>query len=139
VEIDVRIAGRRATVALTGPLTGAENVRTLRDTIDILLQGGYEEIVINLDGVTDMDSTGLGEVVRIHATVAQRRAHLKLVNPTQRILHLLTITKLTTVFEVFDPRSHDARWRAAVWATFWVLLILILVIVWRFSGAFGDP
>lgn len=139
MEIDVRISGARATVVLTGRLTGDDSIQALRDTIDDLLERGAEEVVLDLEAVPSVDSAGLGAIVRVHTTVARRRARLKLVNLPPRVRDVLTITKLTTVFDVFAPESRDARWHGAVWATFWVLLVLALVIIWRFSGVFGGP
>ena len=65
--------------------------------------------MLNLEGVPYIDSAGLGEVVRTYTTVSRQGGSLKLLNLTKRIEDLLSITKLLTVFETFDPRRKRSR------------------------------
>ena len=55
---------------------------------------------------TDLDSAGLGEIVRTYTTVSRQGGSLKLLNLTKRIEDLLSITKLLTVFETFDTEAE---------------------------------
>ncbi len=56
-----------------------------------------------------MDSAGLGEIVRTYTTVTRQGGQLKLVNLTKRIMDLLSITKLLTVFETFDVEQDALK------------------------------
>jgi len=56
-----------------------------------------------------IDSSGLGEVVRIYTTVSRQGGSLKLLNLTKRITDLLSITKLLTVFETFESENEAVR------------------------------
>jgi anti-sigma B factor antagonist len=71
-----------------------------------LIERNEKLLLLNLANVPYMDSGGLGEVVRSYTTVKRAGGDLKLVNATKRISDLLTITKLITVFEVFDDEAN---------------------------------
>ena len=64
-----------------------------------------KRILLNLADVPYIDSAGLGEIVRTYTTVSRQGGQLKLVNLTNRITDLLSITKLLTVFETFESES----------------------------------
>lgn len=91
---------------LDGQLAGAQ-ARTLRETVHALIARGERRFVLNLSSVPYMDSTGLGELVLAHATVAREGGALKLLHLTRRMRDLLVITKLLTVFE-----CHDSEYAA---------------------------
>ena len=57
---------------------------------------------MNLAGVTHIDSTGLGELISSYVTVSNRGGQIKLVHLTERLKDIMTITKLLTVFDVYD-------------------------------------
>lgn len=91
---------------LDGQLAGAP-ARGLRETVHGLLARGERRFVVNLERVPYMDSTGLGELVLAHASVAREGGTLKLLHLTRRMRDLLVITKLLTVFD-----CHDSEWAA---------------------------
>ena len=82
--------------------TSAKLHQTLRDAVD----GGKQQILINLAKVTGIDSSGLGTLVAGYTTVERAGGQLKLENLSERALELMTITKLFTVFEIHD--NEDA-------------------------------
>jgi anti-sigma B factor antagonist len=84
-----------------GRLIFGEESAALRDTIKNLL-AGHREIVLNLGGVNYIDSGGLGTLVSLYTTARNNGGAIKLANLTQRVGDLLQVTKLLTVFEVFD-------------------------------------
>lgn len=85
-------------------LLGEGNVQ-LKRKIDELVERNEIKVVLNLDQVPYMDSGGLGEIVRSYTTATRVGGNLKLLNSTKRISDLLTITKLITVFEVFESEE----------------------------------
>ena len=76
-----------------------------RNTVKDVLKGGGKKIILNLSDVNYIDSSGIGELVSSYTTVTNQGGQLKLVNLTKKIHELLAITKLLTVFQVFDSEQ----------------------------------
>lgn len=92
---------------LEGRLTAGAYVGTLRDNIAALAHQGKNNLVLNMKQVDYVDSSGLGTLVLCFTTLQQNGGALKLTNLSRRQLELMVLTKLTTVFEVFDD-ERDA-------------------------------
>ncbi len=86
---------------LNGRLIVGEPVTELRGKIAVLSEGGANNIVLNLEKVDYIDSTGLGGMVIGYTTLKKMGGALKLVGLNQRNIELLVLTKLATVFETF--------------------------------------
>ena len=89
-------------VDCSGRITLGEGSVTLRDTVRELLSKGRKKILLNLGEVNYIDSSGIGELVRTYTTVTNEGRQLKLLNLTNKIRELLVITKLLTVFQVYE-------------------------------------
>jgi len=87
-----------------GRIVFGEESAELRDSVKRLLTQ-KNKIVLNLGGVTYIDSGGLGTLVALYTTAHQAGGSIKLSNLTQRVGDLLQVTKLLTVFEVFDTEE----------------------------------
>ena len=74
----------------------------LRDLMNGLLADGKRHFVLNLAGVDYMDSSGLGQLVFIWTSIRNKNGYLTLLNPSKRVQRLFEITRLHTVFEVFE-------------------------------------
>ena len=94
---------------LSGRITLGEGSVVLREQIRDLLAKGQKKILLNLADVTYIDSSGIGELVSGFTTVTNNGGQLKLLNLTKRVKDLLQITKLYTVFEVFDDEAEAIR------------------------------
>ena len=105
VKLTTRENGDVMIVDSCGKLTLGEGTSTLRTKILELVAGGSRRIVLNLADVTYMDSSGLGELINAHTTVTSAGGEMKLLNLAKRVHDLLKITKLYTVFEVFEDES----------------------------------
>jgi anti-sigma B factor antagonist len=105
MTVNERTSGATTILDLAGNITIGDSADILRDKVRSLLQQGQKQIVVNLAGVSYMDSAGLGELVRSHATATQQGAALKLTNVTKRLQDLLVITKLSTVFDSYDDEA----------------------------------
>ncbi|MGA8597871.1 MAG: STAS domain-containing protein [Bryobacteraceae bacterium] len=92
---------------LKGRLTAGVFSETLRDNIALLAHEGKNNLVLNMKQVDYVDSSGLGTLVLCFTTLQQNGGALKLTNLSRRQLELMVLTKLTTVFEVFDD-ERDA-------------------------------
>lgn len=97
-----RYYGDVAIVDLTGPLTLGEGAGTLRETVKGLIEKGDRKILLKLQQVTKIDSSGLAELVSSHANAVHAGATIKLLNVDTKVENLLVMTKLSTVFESFN-------------------------------------
>ena len=94
---------------LSGRITIGEGTLILRDYILKLLGQGDRKFLLNLTDVDYIDSSGLGELVSSFTTVRNQSGELKLLNLTRRVQDLLQITKLLTVFEVFNSEAEALK------------------------------
>ena len=74
----------------------------LREAVGEAMEAGARNVLVNLGGVTTIDSSGIGELVSAYTTVTNRGGKLKLVNLPPKVTDILQITQLISVFEVFD-------------------------------------
>ncbi len=106
MELEQRIAGDVAIIKVTGDITlnkGGDVL--LKVKVQSLLPQGHKHLLVDLSGVSYVDSAGLGELVQAYATTKNRGGALKLLNVTKRLQDLLVVTKLLTVFEAFDNET----------------------------------
>jgi anti-sigma B factor antagonist len=90
---------------LDGRITLGAEIGSLRDKIQALAAAGTQRVVLNLAKVDYIDSTGLGGLVICYTTINKGGGALKLLNLNRRNIELLLLTKLTTVFELFDDEQ----------------------------------
>jgi anti-sigma B factor antagonist len=113
LQASVRRAGDVAIVDLAGRITLGEGSGLLRTTIKDLVDSGQKYILLNLKGVSYIDSAGLGELVGAYATVTHGNGIIKLLHPQAKIHDLLQVTKLYTVFMTFGDERDALRSFAA--------------------------
>jgi anti-sigma B factor antagonist len=89
-------------VDAAGQITLNEGTGPMRDKISELLKAGKSNILLNLGEVSYIDSSAICELVAAFTFVTNRGGQLKLLNLTKNVEALLRITKLYTVFDVFD-------------------------------------
>ena len=102
LNISERQAGDVTVLDLSGKITIGEGSVSLRSAIRRLIEEGKKKILLNLGQVGYVDSSGIGELVSSYTTIGREGGQLKIVNLTQKIQDLLAITKLLTVFDVYD-------------------------------------
>lgn len=103
--VNIRQNGAVSVVEVGGKITLGDGSVVVRETVKKLLADGNKFIVLDLGGVSYIDSSGIGELVSAFTTVSNGGGRLKLLNLTKRVQDLLQITKLYTVFEVFDDEA----------------------------------
>jgi anti-sigma B factor antagonist len=91
-------------LALKGRITVGE-VTPVRDKITELVAAGHNQIVLDLQHVDYIDSTGLGNLVISYTQVKNAGGALKLLHLNKRNVELLALTRLHTVFEVFAEET----------------------------------
>jgi anti-sigma B factor antagonist len=90
---------------LRGRLTVGGDSTALRERITALVASGVQNVILNLEKVDYIDSTGLGTMVICFTTFRKAGGALKLVNLDKRAIELLVLTKLATVFEIFTDEQ----------------------------------
>ena len=105
MKIEMRTIGDVRLLDCSGKITLGEGTMTVRNTVLDVLKDGGKKIILNLADVNYIDSSGIGELVRTYITVTSSGGQLKLLNLTKKIQELLQITKLLTVFQVYDSES----------------------------------
>jgi len=85
-----------------GRITLGRETEALRESVKAILRAGRTRVVLDLAGVDYIDSAGLGTLVALSTSVRQTGGELKLANLTARVHDLLQITRLSTIFEVYD-------------------------------------
>jgi anti-sigma B factor antagonist len=105
MTVSERTSGPVTILDLVGDVKLDEGAGQLREKVRSLLGQGKSKLVVNLAGVPYVDSAGLGELVQAYAVAGRSGGALKLVNATKRLRDLLVITKLATVFEMFDDEA----------------------------------
>jgi len=102
LTFNVRESSGVTVIEISGRLTLGEVATRLTDEVRRLIDAGKKKILLNLAGLTNMDSSGVGLLVAAYATVNREGGQLKLSNLVGRVKDLLLLTKLYAVLEVYD-------------------------------------
>ena len=105
MTIAPRQVGGVAVLDLSGKITLGEGSVQIRDAIRGLIGKGQKSILLNLGNVNYIDSSGLGELVSAYTTAKNQGAALKLLKLTKKVHDLLQLTKLYTVFDIYDDEA----------------------------------
>jgi anti-sigma B factor antagonist len=105
VDINVRKHSDVQVIKLRGDLKIGDAVDSLRQTMEEHLGVGDARIVVNIEEVPIIDSSGIGILVRSLTSARQRGGNLKLVNPSKLALQTLKIVGLLTLFEIYDDEA----------------------------------
>jgi anti-sigma B factor antagonist len=106
LELSERQAGDVTILDMTGSVRMGDGAISLRNSIRGLNDEGKKKILLNLAGVKNIDSSGIGELIANYTTVSRDNGQLKLLNLTDKIRDLLVITKLLTVFDSYDNEAE---------------------------------
>lgn len=107
MALDIQEREREGIVILDlkGRLIVGEPVSSLREKVRELSDAGKLSVILNLGELDYIDSTGLGGLVISYTTVKKAGGALKILNLSKRNVELLVLTKLTTVFELFNDEQ----------------------------------
>ena len=97
----IRHAGNVAIIDLAGRITLNEDAGSIRNAVKGVVEGGHQNILLNMSRVTYIDSAGLGEMSSAYITVARLGGKLKLLNPQSKVHGMLQVTRLYTIFVAF--------------------------------------
>jgi len=90
---------------LSGKLTIGEPVLLLRENLRSSVNEGERKFILNLGDVSYIDSSGLGELVSSYTTIRNKGGDVKLLKLTNKTKDLLQMTKLLTVFDVYEDEA----------------------------------
>ena len=93
-------------VALEGRIVLGEESNALREKVKGLINEGKKKVVLNMQNVTFIDSAGLGTLVASHHSAKSQGAALKLAHLGSKFQEVLQITKLLTVFDVYNTEAE---------------------------------
>jgi anti-sigma B factor antagonist len=110
MSLDIRESSREGVdiLSLKGRLTVGE-ASSVREKINAVIAAGTVSVLLNLQNVEYIDSTGLGALVICFTSLKKAGGALKLVNPNKRNVELLLLTKLHTIFEVFNDEQDGVN------------------------------
>ena len=109
MKIVKRGVGDVVVMDLHGRMVVGEGDRALREAVNTLAESGSAKILLNLADVSYIDSAVLSEIVRTYTTVSREGGKLKLLGLPAKIRDLLTITKLSGVFETYESEDEAVR------------------------------
>ena len=106
MQFDERVMGDVAILTVTGDITLRKSSGgTLHDKVRGLVQRGHTRVLLNLAGVSYVDSAGLGELVQAHSTTRNYGGSLGVFNLTRRLHDLLLMTRLTSLLNTYDNEA----------------------------------
>jgi anti-sigma B factor antagonist len=109
MKASLRQLGNVAVLDLSGKITIGEGDVVLRDKVHELLDAGKNQILLNMDKVTYMDSAGIGELVACYKRAREKGGTVRLLKPTGKVYDLLQLTKLEEVFDTFREEQDALK------------------------------
>ena len=100
MHIAQRSSGDVVVLDLHGKIAAGDTV--IKETVDALISKGVRKVLLNFSDVPYMDSVGLNAIVRAHLALGRAGGGLRLVSVPKHLAHILSVTRLTSVFELFD-------------------------------------
>jgi len=96
-------------VTIHGVIQLGDSAKELAKVLEGLLSEGGEAVLLDMEGIDYLDSTGLGELVGYLQRFADAGRRLALLNPHTRVVNLLKLTRLDEVFTIFSDREEALR------------------------------
>ena len=104
--LKTRDAGAVTIIDLQGKIVLGDECNLLREQVKTLLAANRKKIVLNLGNVGFIDSAGVGTLVASFTSAKAQEGELKMANLTKKFKETLQITRLLTVFEVYDSEAE---------------------------------
>jgi anti-sigma B factor antagonist len=109
MKINVRQRDGVTILEPRGKITIGVGDVALREAVHRELETGSRSILIDMNGVTTIDSSGIGELVSTYTSVKNRGGKLKLLHLPDKVSDILQITQLISVFETYDDEDEAVR------------------------------
>jgi anti-sigma B factor antagonist len=105
-KISIRHAEDVTILDVTGRVTLGEGGVTLRDAVQHAIAANTRRLILNMGGVSYMDSSGVGELTGAYTSAKNKDCQLKLLHLTKRLDDLMQITKLATIFDIYSDEKE---------------------------------
>jgi anti-sigma B factor antagonist len=105
VNIGIRKAGQATILDLDGPLKLGEAEEAFRGQIQQLMDSGSTRVAVNLAGVTELDSSGIGALVRSFTMLKRAGGKCTFFAPNKRVLMLLKMVRLDSILDLADDEA----------------------------------
>jgi anti-sigma B factor antagonist len=109
MKINVRQRDGVTILEPKGKITIGVGDVALREAVHRELEAGHKNILIDMDGVTTIDSSGIGELVSTYTSVSNRGGKLKLLRIPDKVSDILQITQLISVFDSYADEDEAFR------------------------------
>ncbi len=109
MKITQREAGSAVILDLNGKLTGGPDADTFREVFKALLDQGKKNIVVNLEKVSWINSTGLGILISGYTSVRRAGGDLVVMHASDRIESILYVTKLNLLFKSYENEEEAIK------------------------------
>lgn len=104
-----QIQGDIGILSLKGKLMGPPDTDELHDEVKSLLGQGAKNIIVDMHGVSWLNSMGVGALMRCYTTVKNHNGDLSLARLTEKAHSLFVITQLTKVFRIYDTIENASQ------------------------------
>ncbi len=105
LRITSRQVGEIVVMEMSGRIKVGEGNLLLREAVGKLVESGKKNFVLNLGEISYVDSSGLGELVKTRTTIRNLKGDVKLANLSKRVEELLQMTKLSSVFDIYEDEA----------------------------------
>ncbi len=102
LSISTRLVDGVAIIDMFGRLQLGEATSKMREAVNGLLRDGYKKVLLNMENVLHIDSSGIGELMGCFTSVKSQGGELKLLHLNKNVRNLLQVTRLYNVFDTHD-------------------------------------
>lgn len=105
VQIDIRKSGDVTLIEVRGRATIGAGNDLLAGKLREAVEGGCTKILVSLEGITQIDSSGISTLVRNYVTLGKKGGAFKLMKPAGRVKEVLEVTRLVSCIPTFDDEA----------------------------------
>jgi anti-sigma B factor antagonist len=105
-KINIRHTNGVTILDVTGRITLGEGSITVRDAVQEAIKTNTKKLILDMSGVSYMDSSGVGELTGAYTSLKNKDCQLKLLHLTKKIDDLMQITKLATIFDIYSDEKE---------------------------------
>jgi len=105
VNISIRKVGQATIIDLEGPMKLGEAEQSFREQVQQLVDSGTTHVAVNMAGVTELDSSGIGALVRAFTTVKRAGGKVTYFAPNKRVIQILKMVRLDAILDLVEDEA----------------------------------
>ena len=105
MNISIRKAGRATILDLDGPLKLGDAEESFRNQVQQLIDAGSTHVAVNMAGVTELDSSGIGALVRSFTSLKRAGGKCTFYAPSKRVMMLLKMVRLDSILDLAEDEA----------------------------------